>query len=47
LLTPLDIGLSGVISAPTDGVLCFRINESPAFLDDNQGALEVVIEKLE
>ncbi len=47
LLNPLDVGLSGVISAPTNGVLCFRINESPAFLDDNQGALEVVLEKLE
>ncbi len=47
LLNPLDVGISGVISAPTNGVLCFRINESPAFLDDNQGALEVVIEKLE
>ena len=47
LLNPLDIGISGVISAPTNGVLCFRINESPAFLRDNRGALEVVIEKLE
>ncbi len=47
LLNPLDIGISGVISAPTNGVLCFRINESPAFLDDNQGGLEVAIEKLE
>lgn len=47
LLNPLDIGLSEVISAPTNGVLCFRINESPAFLDDNKGALEVAIEKLE
>lgn len=40
------IGLSREIVASQDGVLCLRINESPAHLGDNEGVLHVVIEKL-
>ena len=47
LLKPTPIGLSAEITAPSDGLLCLRINESPARLEDNQGALEVRVEKLE
>ena len=47
LLKPTPIGLSAEITAPSDGLLCLRINESPAKLEDNQGALEVHVEKLE
>jgi hypothetical protein len=46
LLNPVPIGLKAEITAPHDGILCLRINESPAKLDDNQGALEVTVEKL-
>lgn len=46
LLDPIAIGLTAEITAPSDGILCLRINESPARLDDNQGALEVAVEKL-
>ena len=47
LLDPLPIGISREITVPSDGLLCLRINESPAKLDDNQDALEVRVEKLE
>jgi hypothetical protein len=47
LLDSLPIGTRADIVAPRDGILCLRINESPAKLDDNSGALEVTIEKLE
>ncbi|MDG1874803.1 MAG: hypothetical protein P8J27_12890 [Mariniblastus sp.] len=47
LLTPLSVGISAEIEFDNDGILCFRINESPAHLDNNQGALEVTVEKLE
>lgn len=47
LFDPLPIGNSAEITAPSSGLLCLRINESPASLDDNQGALEVRVEKLE
>lgn len=47
LLEPLPVGNSSEILANRDGVLCLRINESPAKLDDNSGALEVTVEKLE
>ena len=47
LLDPLPIGISGEITVPSDGLLCLRINESPAKLDDNKDALEVRVEKLE
>ncbi len=46
LFDPFPIGSDAEIEALSDGVLCLRINESPASLDDNQGALEVTIEKL-
>ena len=46
LLNPIPIGLTADMTASSDGVLCLRINESPANLDDNQGALEVTVEKL-
>ena len=35
------------ITIPADGVLCFRINESPAKLDDNKGALDVRCERIQ
>ena len=35
------------ITVPVDGVLCFRINESPAKLDDNKGALDVRCQRLQ
>ena len=35
------------ITIPADGVLCFRINESPAKLDDNKGALDVRCQRLQ
>ena len=35
------------ITIPSDGVLCFRINESPAKLFDNQGALDVRCKQLQ
>ena len=35
------------ITVPSDGVLCFRINESPAKLSDNQGALDVRCKRLQ
>lgn len=44
---PLMIGVSNVITADIDGLLCFRINESPANLNDNRGQLKLAIEKVE
>lgn len=35
------------IMIPADGVLCFRINESPAKLNDNKGALDVRCKRLQ
>ena len=35
------------ITIPADGVLCFRINESPAKLSDNKGALDVRCQRLQ
>ena len=35
------------ITVPVDGVLCFRINESPAKLSDNEGALDVRCKRLQ
>jgi hypothetical protein len=37
------IGLRGTFTAESNGVLCFRVNESPAKLDDNSGTLVVNI----
>jgi len=47
LLKPTPIGITAEFAAQSDGLLCLRINESPASLGDNQGALEVRVEKLE
>lgn len=41
------VGLQKSIVIDRDGILCFRINESPAKLADNQGGLEVTVERLE
>ena len=41
------IGLQKSIEFDRDGILCFRVNESPAKLGDNQGTLEVTLERLE
>jgi hypothetical protein len=46
LLNSIGVGLTGEVTAASDGILCLRVNESPAKLDDNQGALEVTVEKL-
>ncbi len=35
------------ITIPADGVLCFRINESPAKLSDNKGVLDVRCKRLQ
>jgi len=35
------------ITIPADGVLCLRINESPAKLNDNKGALDVRCKRLQ
>jgi len=40
-------GFKREITIPVDGVLCFRINESPAKLSDNQGALDVRCKRLQ
>ena len=47
LLKPVPIGTSAEFVASSSGLLCLRVNESPAHLEDNQGALEVRVEKLE
>lgn len=47
LLNPISIGNTAEFTAATDGILCLRINESPAHLIDNQDGLEVTVEKLE
>ena len=47
LLKPFAVGQDSIIEISADGVLCLRINESPARMHDNQGVLEVVVEKLE
>jgi hypothetical protein len=43
-LNPGPIGMGRTVRAPATGVLYFRINDSPAELDDNEGSLEVRIE---
>ncbi len=43
-LNPGPIGTGRTVRAPSTGVLYFRINDSPAKLDDNEGSLEVRIE---
>ena len=44
---PVTIGVNNVITSDVDGLLCFRINESPANLNDNRGELKLAIEKIE
>lgn len=46
LLNPVPVGLQSEFTSDFDGILCLRINESPAKLDDNQGGLEVDVENL-
>lgn len=43
LIQQQPIGLEGEFTAEHDGILCFRVNESPANLDDNSGSLVVTI----
>jgi hypothetical protein len=47
LLDPMVVGQNAIIEIRRSGILCFRVNESPAKLADNQGSLEVAVEKLE
>jgi len=44
---PISIGDSAEIVADRDGLLCFRVNESPANLEDNRGSLKLAIEKVD
>jgi len=44
---PIPIGSDNVVTADIDGLLCFRINESPSNLSDNRGELKLAIEKVE
>lgn len=46
LTEPIPVGDAVQLTAPAGGEICFRINESPARLRDNQGALEVIVETL-
>jgi hypothetical protein len=41
--SPVAIGLAGTLASEKAGTLYFRINDSPAGLDDNAGSLEVTI----
>lgn len=43
LIKQQPIGLEGKFVAERDGVICFRVNESPAHLDDNSGSLVISI----
>lgn len=47
LLQPVAVGQESVVQVTRPGVLCLRVNDSPAKMCDNQGVLEVTIEKLE
>lgn len=46
LLKPSVIQSNGIFEATVTGVVCLRINDSPAKMYDNLGALEVIIEKV-
>ena len=46
LISAQPVGQQQTITAPNDGTLCLRINESPADLADNSGGLEVTVQKL-
>jgi hypothetical protein len=43
LLTPIAIGNQGEMTPEQDGVLYFRVNDSPAELADNAGTLKVTV----
>ena len=43
LLKPLPLGLDTTLTAPRDGTLYLRINDSPGELADNAGSLAVEI----
>jgi hypothetical protein len=45
--SPISVGKGGEFVADIDGMLCFRINESPTNLRDNRGSLRLAIEKVE
>ena len=47
LLDPVAVGQDAIIEISRPGLLCLRINESPAKMYDNAGVLEVTIDKLE
>lgn len=42
----IAVGANGVVTCDRDGILCLRINDSPAKMDDNRGALEVRVRKV-
>ena len=46
LLQPITVGERFEVEIPFNGLLGLRINDSPARMSDNEGALEVLIEKL-
>lgn len=46
LIQPLPLPENGILKMKHTGTLCFRINESPAKLDDNHGQLEISIQKI-
>ena len=46
LLSAQPVGYQQTITAEAGGILCLRINESPADLADNSGGLEVTVQKL-
>jgi len=43
----VPVGGDSTIEIPASGLLCFRINESPADFDDNQGALDVTVRRVQ
>ena len=46
LLQPQALPANGTVTMTSAGTLCFRINESPAKLDDNRGKLKVIVSKI-
>jgi hypothetical protein len=43
---PMLIGSEAIIQPKSDGVLCLRVNDSPAKLGDNAGTVEVTLEPI-
>ena len=41
--SPVAIGLGGTLASEEAGTLYFRINDSPAELNDNAGSLQVTL----